>query len=416
MMNNKKLSINYILNLSYQIIAIIIPLITTPYLSRVLGATGVGEYSFTYSLANYFSMFAALGFGTYAQREIAKFQDNKLKVSIVFWEIFIAKIITTFFSITINLLFIKLNIYGKYNILMMWWNILIISTGIDINFLFQGLEDFAKIVYKNFFVKIVSLILIFIVVKQPSDVWKYIIIYSFSIFIGNISMWGSVKKYLLPINIKEIKPYKHLYTSAKLFIPTIATSLYAYLDKTMIGILANNPDFENGCYEQAEKIVKMSTTIIISLGTVMIPRNTSLYNEGKIGQLKQNIYFASKYVWAIGLPIMFGIIALSDYIIPWFLGSEFTKSSMIMKLLSPLVIFMGFGNVFGLQYLVPVKKDNQWTVCIIIGLIVNIIVNILLIPKYFSFGATFGTITAEGTVCIGMAIMSRKFVSLKKSS
>lgn len=413
-MNKKKLTINYILNLSYQIIALIIPLITTPYLSKVLGASGVGEYSFTYSLANYFTMLAALGFGTYAQREIAKLQNDKKKISITFWEIFIVKMITTIVSIAINVLLIKLGVYGNYNILMIWWNILIISTGIDINFLFQGLEEFGKIVYKNLAVKIISLILIFIVVKNPNDVWKYIVIYSASILIGNISMWGYCKKYLVSINIKDMKPYKHIGSSIKLFIPTIATSLYAYLDRTMIGLLADNPDFENGCYEQAEKIVKMATTIIISLGTVMIPRNTSLYNEGKIDQLKNNIYFASRYVWAIGLPIMFGLIAISDYIVPWFLGIEFTKSAMIMKLLSPLVIFMGFENVFGLQYLVPVKKDNQWTLCIVVGLIINIIVNFALIPRFFSFGATIGTIAAEGTVAIGMAVMSRKFVSLRK--
>lgn len=413
-MNKKKLTINYILNLSYQIIALIIPLITTPYLSKVLGASGVGEYSFTYSLANYFTMLAALGFGTYAQREIAKLQNDKKKISITFWEIFIVKMITTIVSIAINVLLIKLGVYGNYNILMIWWNILIISTGIDINFLFQGLEEFGKIVYKNLAVKIISLILIFIVVKNPDDVWKYIVIYSASILIGNISMWGYCKKYLVSINIKDMKPYKHIGPSIKLFIPTIATSLYAYLDRTMIGLLADNPDFENGCYEQAEKIVKMATTIIISLGTVMIPRNTSLYNEGKIDQLKNNIYFASRYVWAIGLPIMFGVIALSDYIVPWFLGSEFTKSGMIMRLLSPLTVFMGFSNVFGLQYLLPVKKDNQWSIAIMIGLAVNIIVNIILIPRYFSFGASIGTIAAEGTVTIVMAFMTRKFISIKK--
>lgn len=176
-MNKKKLTINYILNLSYQIIALIIPLITTPYLSKVLGASGVGEYSFTYSLANYFTMLAALGFGTYAQREIAKLQNDKKKISITFWEIFIVKMITTIVSIAINVLFIKLGVYVNYNILMIWWNILIISTGIDINFLFQGLEEFGKIVYKNLAVKIISLILIFIVVKNPNDVWKYIVIY-----------------------------------------------------------------------------------------------------------------------------------------------------------------------------------------------------------------------------------------------
>lgn len=413
-MNNKKLSVNYILNLLYQIIAIIIPLITTPYISKVLGALGVGEYSFTYSIANYFSLFAAMGFGTYAQREIAKYHNDKYKITITFWEIFIVKLITSIFSLVINICMIYNKSYGKYNILMNWWNILIISTAIDINYLFQGLEEFGKIVYKNILVKFISLFLIFIVVKNPTDVWKYIAIYCFSIFVGNASMWGYCKKYLIPIHFNELNPWQHLKPSLKLFIPTIATSIYSYLDKTMIGLLSNNPDFENGCYEQSEKIVKMATTIIVSLGIVMIPRNTSLYNDGKIKELKRNIYFASNYVWAIGLPIMFGIIAIADNIVPWFLGVEFKKSIIIMKILAPIVLFMGFGNVFGLQYLVPVKKDNQWSICIIFGLGVNILINSLLIPKYFSLGAAIGTILAEGTVCFGMAVVSKDFISLRK--
>lgn len=413
-MNNKKLGINYILNLSYQIIAIIIPIITTPYISKVLGVSGVGEYSFTYSIANYFSLFAAMGFATYAQREIAKYRDNIYKTTITFWEIFIVKLITSLFSILLNILLIHYKVYGKYNILMVWWNVLIISTAIDINYLFQGLEEFGKIVYKNILVKIIALFLIFIIVKKPTDVWKYIVIYSTSILLGNLSMWGHCKKYLIVIHFRNLKPWKHLLPSLKLFIPTIATSIYAYLDKTMIGLLANNPDLENGCYEQAEKIVKMATTIIISLGTVMIPRNTSLYNNGKIDELKKNIYFASNYVWAIGLPIMFGIIALASSIVPWFLGTEFEKSIIIMRVLSPIVLFMGFGNVFGLQYLVPVKKDNQWSRCIILGLVVNILINSMFIPSYFSIGAAIGTVLAEGTVCLGMAIISKDFISLKK--
>lgn len=412
-MNNKKLGVNYFLNLSYQIIAIIIPLITTPYISKVLGASGVGEYSFTYSIANYFSLFAAMGFGTYAQREIAKYHNDKYNTTITFWEIFIVKLITSFFSIILNMFLIYNKVYGKYNILMIWWNILIISTAVDINYLFQGLEEFGKIVYKNILVKFIALILIFVIVKKADDVWKYIAIYCISILFGNISMWGYCKKYLTIVQFGQLKPWKHIVPSFKLFIPTIATSIYAYLDKTMIGLLASNPDFENGCYEQAEKIVKMATTIIISLGTVMIPRNTSLYNEGKIEDLKTNIYFASNYVWAIGLPIMFGISALAVNIVPWFLGLEFEKAIIIMKILAPIVVFMGFGNVFGLQYLVPVKKDNQWSICIIIGLVVNIIINAILIPHYFSIGAAIGTLVAEGTVCFGMAIISKNFISLK---
>ena len=297
---------------------------------------------------------------------------------------------------------------------MLWWTILIISNAVDINYLFQGLEEFGKIVYKNIAVKVLALILIFTIVKCKTDVWKYISIYCMSIFIGNLSLWVYCRQYIIHISYKELKPLKHFWPSVKLFIPTIASSLYSYLDRTMIGLLATNPDFENGCYEQAEKIVKMATTIVISLGIVMIPRNTNLYSKGKLDELRKNIYFASNYVWAIGLPIMFGIIGISPNAIPWFLGEEFEKSIVIIRILSPIVIFMGFGNVFGLQYMIPAKMDNQWTFCIIIGLVANIITNGIMIPICFSIGASIGTIIAEGTVCILMATRSKKFISLKR--
>lgn len=411
---DKKLTKNYFFNLIYQIVAIIIPLITAPYLSRTLLVEGVGKYAFTFSIANFFTIFAALGFSTYGQREIANAKNDKNKMSIIFFEIIIARFISTILSLTINILLSLFLVYKSYSRIMLIWSLLILSTTFDINFLFQGNEDFIKIVSKNLFIKIISIILIFTFVKTENDLWVYVLIYSVSNLIGNLSLWINAKKYINKVKMCDLHPFERMKPAIKLFIPTIATSLYVYLDKAMIGVLSSNADFENGCYEQAEKVVKMATTIIVSLGTVMIPRNSQLVSMNKIDDLKKNINFAINYVWMLGLPMMFGLIAISNNFIPWFLGINFEKSSILMKILSPLTIFMGFGNVFGLQLLVPMKKDNEWTKCIVIGFCSNIFLNILLIPFLGAYGASISTISSEFIVAFGMLLCCKEILSIKQ--
>lgn len=428
-MSNKSVKKNYIYNLIYQIFLVIVPLVVTPYVSRVLSPEGIGQYSFSYSLITYFTIFASLGFGYYAQREIAKHQDDIKRQSEIFWEINICRLLPVSIALVINVLLCIFKIYGQYSNLMLVFNINIISVALDIAFIYQGNENFSKIVIRNVIIKIISITFIFIFVKEQDDIIIYTFINSFMLIISNLSLWTNLSKTLVKIEMKKLKPFSHLKGTLALFIPTIATTIYTVLDKTLIGVLVDGTyviiengvevvkkysDLENGYYEQSEKLIKMAMTVITCIGTVMIPRNSKEFAEGNIEKIRSNIFTSSQLVMLIGLPMVLGLIATTSNFVPWFYGNGYDKCILLISLLSPLIIIIGFSNVFGLQYLIPSGNDKKFALALIAGSIVNVILNVILIPFFWSLGATIGTIVAELVVTIVMGVMVRKELNIFK--
>jgi O-antigen/teichoic acid export membrane protein len=433
----KSIAKNYLFNVVYQVFLLIVPLITTPYLSYVLGAEGIGQYSFSNSLATYFTLVAALGFGYYAQREIANNQGNKKEQSKIFWEILIVRFFSTAISTTVCCALGWAGVYKSYTVLMWWWILQIAASEFDITFLFQGNEEFGKIVGRNLIAKILSIILIFTLVKRPDQVWVYVLCFAGSTLAGNLSLWFYLPKYLSRVCFSELHPWRHLVPTLRLFIPTIAVSIYTVLDKTLIGVIIQDTytvqetqvvdgvetvvevtkrysDLENGYYEQSEKIVKMAMTIITSLGTVMIPRNSTEFANGNQEKVKSNIYFATNFVWILGVPLMLGIAAIAPNVVPWFFGKGFEKCVLLMQLFTPLILIIGFSNVFGLQYLIPTKRDGKFTIAIVSGAITNIILDSIMIYFWWSIGAVIATLVAETVVTSVMMIMIRKEISFKR--
>lgn len=429
MKNKKSVGKNYILNLIYEVFVLIVPLITTPYISRVLGADGIGQYSFTSSLTNYFTLVAALGFARYAQREIARFQDDKKSQSVIFWEILIVRFFSVGISLSVCVLLNIFGVYGEYSVLMWWWVVLIVAQEFDVSFLFQGNEEFGKIVVRNILVKIVLIVCIFVFIKSVNDVYIYVLCTAGSTLLGNLSLWLHLPKMLVKVGVKELKPTRHLLPTLRLFLPSIATSIYTVLDKTLIGLIItdtytivedgaevvkNYSDLENGYYEQSEKIVKICMTVITALGTVMIPRNSNEFAKGNIDGVKRNIYTATNFVWFLGVPMMLGLAAISGNIIPWFLGDGYDKCILLMQLFTPLILVIGFSNVFGLQYLVPTQRDGKFTIAIISGAVTNFLLNMVLIRFFWSYGAVIASLIAELTVTTVMAVIIRKEISILK--
>ena len=414
MSNSKSVTKNYIYNLIYQILLIIIPIITTPYVSRVLGADGVGKFSFSNSIASYFVIFASLGFGYYAQREIAKYQDNKKKQSEIFWEIITVRSVSVLTALIVYFTVIVLGVFKEeYTLLMIILSINILAVAFDISFLFAGNEDFSKTVFTNTLVRILNVIAIFVFVKDRNDLWKYVLITVLTVLTANASLSVYAKNFLCKIEIKSLRPIRHIKPAVILFLPTIAVSVYAYLDKTMIGVITGS-DFENGFYEQAEKIVKMVMTVVTSLGTVMIPRNANAFERKDMEAIRRNIYRSVRFVLLLGIPMMIGLIAVSDNMVPWFLGDGYYKSANIMKILSVLVLAIGLNNVFGLQYLIPAGEDKKFTLSVTCGAVTNFLLNLVLIRLFKSYGAAIATIVAETVVAVIMFCFIRKIVSLRE--
>lgn len=410
-MGKKSIKKNYIYNLIYQILVMIIPLITTPYLSRVLGAENIGIYSYTLSITTYFILFGSLGVAMYGQREVAYVQEDIKERSKVFYEIFIMRAITLFISLFI--FYLTFCLHGEYSV---YYKILIfemIANALDISWYFQGLEEFKKTVARNIIVKLISVFCIFMFVKNSNDLNKYFIIYVLSNLLGNLSLWIYIPKYITKVRLKELNIIKHLKPTIMLFIPQVATQIYTVLDKTMLGVLIYDKS-EVGYYEQAQKIIKLLMAIATSFGTVMMPRIAATYSKGDSKKVREYMSNSFAFISLLTFPLMFGIVSIAYKFVPLFYGSGYDKVAPLMCVISPIIVFIGLSNVTGTQYLLPTKQQNKYTISVIIGAMVNFLLNLLLIKNYASIGASIATVIAEFCVTLTQFILIRKEINIKE--
>lgn len=391
-MGKKSISKNYLYQLSYQILALIIPLITTPYISRVLGAEGIGIYSFTYSIATYFILFGSLGIAMYGQREIAYVQDKKEERSRIFWEIVILRLVLMTISATVFYF-----AYCTGEEYQLYYKILLIelfSNAIDISWFFQGLEEFKKTVTRNFIIKAAFTICIFIFVKSPADLTKYFFVAIGGNLLGNLSLWIYVPKYVQKVKIKSLKVFRHLKHTFFLFIPQIATQVYTILDKTMIGYIVADKS-EVGYYEQAQKVINMVLTLVTSLGTVMVPRMANTFASGDKEQMKRYLQNSFKFTYTIAFPVMLGVIAVSANFVPIFFGEGYESVVPLINILAITILFIGMSNVTGTQLLLPTKRQKEFTISVTIGAIVNFVLNWIFIYHYRAIGGAITTVISE---------------------
>lgn len=410
-MKNKSITKNYIYNLIYQILVLILPLITTPYISRVLGAENIGIYSFTLSISAYFILFGSLGIALYGQREIAYNQKDRDKYSITFWEILLLRVIT----MTISLVLFYF-IFARGTQYQMYYKILmleIVANCIDISWFFQGLEEFKKTVIRNMIVKLISVICIFTFVKTPNDLHIYFWIYVLSVLVGNISLWLYLPKYLAKVKTSELNLFKHFKPTVALFVPQIAIQVYTLLDRTMVGAIIPGKA-EVGYYDQGQKIIKILLTVITSLGTVMLPRIANTFANGEKEKITNYMKKSFNMVFILAFPMIFGIIAISDAFVPIFFGQGYDKVSILMKVISPIILLIGLSNVTGTQYLLPTKRQKEFTTSVVCGAVVNFIMNMCLIWKFGAIGASIGTVIAELTVTLVQMYFVRKNFDFKK--
>ena len=415
-MAKKSVAKNYIYNLSYQILVIIIPLITTPYISRVLGAENIGIYSYTLSISAFFILFGSLGIALYGKREIAYHQKNKEEYSKIFWEILILRMILM--SISLVIFYFSFVTKEQYQIYYRILMLEILANCVDISWFFQGLEEFKKTVIRNMIVKVISIVCIFVFVKDKNDLTKYFLIYVLSILIGNISLWLYLPKFLTKVKLKQLKIWRHIKPTLYLFIPQIAIEVYTLLDRTMIGTIISDKS-EVGFYDQSQKIIKMLLTMITSLGTVMLPRIASNFANGKKKKIRKYMEKSFNMVFFLSFPMIFGIISVSSIFVPKFFGEGYGKVAILMNVISPIILFIGLSNVIGTQYLLPTKRQKEFTISVVCGAIINFIINISLIWNFGAIGASIGTVVAELTVTLVQFYFVRKdfkIIKIIKSS
>lgn len=382
---------NYFYNLMYDVLAIIVPLITTPYISRVLGATAVGEYGFTSGIVSYFGMLAALGTVNYAKREIAYRQNDAIGRSKIFYEVLIFRIITTLIVSILYMVFIFNTDQSLRSLYMVQW-LSIISWFFDISWLYQGMEDFKITAIRNSLVKLVGTVLIFIFVKEQNDLWIYILILCGANLIGNLSTWIYIKRYIKKIPFKEIDILKHTGGIIGLFVPVIAIQIYTVLDQTMLGVITNNT--EVGYYTQAQKIIKLVLVIISAFSSVLMPRIAVLINMKMKNEVNNLIRQSIDYLFMLALPMMIGCICIADHFVPVFFGNGYAPVVRLLQYLSVLFVILGAGQFAG-NILISMKKHRKYTFAVCTGAIINFLLNIILIGKLYSLGAVISSIFAE---------------------
>ncbi|WP_242364202.1 flippase [Limosilactobacillus antri] len=402
---------NYLYNAGYQILNMVLPLITVPYISRVLGAHDVGINEYTNSWVTFFFLMGQMGITLYGNREVAYHRDDLYERSRIFWGVEALQILTISASFIAYLcaVFLFSTTFKYYFLLQGIW---IIATGFDVSWYFMGLENFKVTVVRNTFVRLISIVLIFTVIKDTGDLGKYIAILGGTQLVGNLTLWPYLKDNVVWVKISKWHPFQHFYPALLLFIPTITTQVYLVLNRLMLGRMSTQVALGN--FGQADKIVKFVLAIVTATGTVMLPHVANKFAKGDIKGVRASLYSSFNFVSAISVPMMFGLMAISNRFAPWFLGADFELAGHIMFLESPIIVLIAWSNVTGTQYLMPVNRVKEYTTSVTIGAVSNVIFNLFLIEGWGANGAAVATVCSEFLVTASQIAMIRGTIKRRK--
>lgn len=402
---------NYLYNAGYQILNMVLPLITVPYISRVLGAHDVGINEYTNSWVTFFFLMGQMGITLYGNREVAYHRDDLYERSRTFWGVEALQLLTVSASLIAYLtaVFLFSTTFKQYFLLQGIW---IVATGLDVSWYFMGLENFKVTVVRNTFVRLISIVLIFTVIKDTSDLGKYIAILGGTQLVGNLTLWPYLKDNVVWVKVSKWHPFQHFYPALLLFIPTITTQVYLVLNRLMLGRMSTQVALGN--FGQADKIVKFVLAIVTATGTVMLPHVANKFAKGDIKGVRSSLYSSFNFVSAISVPMMFGLMAISARFAPWFLGTDFELAGHIMFLESPIIVLIAWSNVTGTQYLMPVNRVKEYTTSVTIGAVSNVIFNLFLIEGWGANGAAVATVCSEFLVTASQIAMIRGTIKRRK--
>lgn len=391
-----KIKKNLFYNTIFQVLVLILPFITTPYISRVIGAEKIGVYSYSYSVASYFALFIILGLTNYGNRTIAMTKDDKKILSKNFISIYCTQL---FMGIVVLILYMGYVIFiSNEKIMAGIQTIYIISVILDISWFYFGLEEFKLTVILNTIVKILNLLFIFMFVKSKNDIYIYGFIMVLGMLVSQVLLWAYLPKYVSYEKISISDIIIHIKPNLKLFVPVIAISLYTIMDKVMLGIMSDM--VEVGYYESSSKLTQIPRMAITSLGTVMMPRISNMIAKGEGNEASSYIQKSLIVAIFVSVPMALGLTGISNEFVPIFYGEGFDKCKYLIPILVTSSIFMAWANVIRTQYLIPNNRDDIYIKSVFLGALINLITNIILIPYLQSIGAAIGTLLAEMIVCL----------------
>lgn len=392
MTKTKNIKANLIFNIIYQVLVLITPFIVSPYIARVLLPAGQGSYSYGNSIVSYFCLAAGLGFANYGTITISKYRDNKNKYSSIIWELLIGKGLLTALVLIVylSLLFSGVLISPGYPLntveVYLIFGLLILFNATDVTFIFQGLENFGSLCYRNIFIKILNIVLIFIFVRQATDYRNYVIIMTICSVISALSTLLILPKNVTKAKISWQNIFLHLKQSLAFFIPTIAMTLSPLLSKTLLGSLIMNPDI-SGYYEAADKMLSIIIAVIASVNSVLLSRMSYLYEKRDEQAIRHLVAKINELYLVLALPAFFGLLVINEFFTPAFFGDAFVSSVPLVYLLAPKILFQPIYNIMISIYYLPNGKVAVTSLFLIIGMAFNLLVTYLL-TTYFSAAGT----------------------------
>lgn len=409
---------NYIFNVIYQALVTIIPLVTTPYVSRVLEADGIGSYSYVLSIVTYFGLFGSLGVDLYGTLRIAKIRDNIEERNSEFWNIFAARLCTLFISTIIYIVFIYTIANPLYRKLYLTMILYLIAQMMDVAWFFNGLELMDKTVTRNIIVKTSGLFLIFLLIRSKDQVYLYSILLQGSTLIGNILLWPYLKKYIGFRHINTIR-FNQIVLNWKFsliyFLSAIAGTVFTAFDKSMINWITKST-FENGYYEQSYKIYQLLNGIVNALSLVFLPRITYLWNDkNNLETIRSLLQKGLRFALMISFPMFLGVIGVVNEFVPIFFGPGYEKCIMVLEVFSIMIFIGGITTFIGQQCLMARGLQKQYNTITIICAISNIFLNLILISFWKSIGAAIASVLSEMLMLILFYRKSTDVINAKEA-
>lgn len=404
---------NVMYNTIYEVLAIIAPFVSAPYASRVLGVESLGVQSYTLSIVSYFVIIAALGVSAYGAREIARCRDNAEECSRTFWEIALIIVGTSAVCLAAWAVFVGC-FATEHKLIYTILTLNIASVALDVSWFYRGLEEFRLIVARNSIMKVLSVVAIFVFVKSPDDLDIYVFIFSASLLVGAISLLPALRSRLVRIDFGSLNMRRHVGELFVYFLPTVATSVYLILDKTLIGIFCDG-DAENGYYAQADKIIAIAKTLVFaSLNQVMGVRIAYLFKQNATGEIQQRIGNSINFIFCLGFALMWGIMGVSQTFVPIFFGEGYEPVAPLLMTFAPVLVIVGVSNCLGSHYYTPSGRRMQSTRYIVVGSAANVVLNLWLIPRYGAMGAALATIAAETIIATLYIINCGNYMTLRQ--
>lgn len=402
----RKVISNFFYQAIYQLIIIILPIITVPIISRALLPSGVGIFNFVSSIVNYFVLVGALGLSNYAVREIAIVRKNKMEMSQKFWEI---QVFNLLFSSVVVLVYVCFCFFMTYKKLFLIQSLTVISVIFDISWFFQGIEDFKKVTITNLLVKVLSFIAIVLWVKKPDDLIMYTFINAGSTLLSAMVFWIFLKKYIIFIKVTFKQAMRHFVPALNFFLLKLSSTIFINFNKTLLGILASMSAV--GYFSNSLTLVTIIGSLINAMNVVMLPRMSLLESEKEEKKLMNTLTMIIHFQLFLTIALMFGLVATADKMVPWFFGNKFLSIVSMIKILSPIVVFQSLHQGIANQYLVPKNQMRSYNITMIIGTIISIVTGVILIPLIGVYGAVIGFLLGQFALAF-----TRSFILVKNTS